>query len=154
MLSEAKAYIAGIGLVVVLAILGYFIYSYHSGQEEVKKDAAQIAVQDGQIKDQADTIETQKKAGEITNEVVAQRSSDGKQTDQDFDAITRRTQAEIDAIHNQPKVPLLPGDPLRPTVTPPVGVTSEQAQVSMVRINGLWDSFCLASPAAAECKKG
>lgn len=155
MLEGAKAYAAGIGLVVVLAILGYLGYSYDSSQKKIATQAGQIAVQDGTIKDQANTLETQQKSDAITSDVTTKRQQTGNKTDASFDDIEQRKQAKIDEIRRQPVKPVVvdPKAPLAPATGLPNKPTDDQSMVSEVRIGALWEDYCLANHQAAVCQQ-
>lgn len=99
-----------------------------------------------EIKDQANTIEVQHESGKITGEVVTQRQVEAKKITHSFDEVARNEQAKIDEIVRAPEA----GDP---GLKVPGAPSAKEAQISAVRIDALWDSYCLASPAASGCKK-
>lgn len=164
MFDEPKDIAAGILIVVVLGVAWGLWHTYHTTQEDNKALTTQVTVQQHQIQDDAKTIVTQEKSGEINNQVVSQHAQTAQGVTQKFDVIDAHQKAQENAIHNHP--PVAPAPVAQPTASAatsgasapvaaaalPAGVSAEDAAVSVVRINALWDGYCVAAPTAAQCQ--
>lgn len=163
MFSGIKAYAAGIGLVVVLAVLGYLLYTYDSTKKEntsLQKEVTTTKIENSDLKE---TVDLTQKSGEITTEAVTHHAQEGKKVDQSFDGIAQREDEQIAEIKRKKPVPAVP--PAQPPASSPVSQptaeapvaptvpTVQEAQISAVRINALWQGYCVAAPQAPSCKK-
>lgn len=160
MFSGIKAYAAGIGLVVVLALLGYLIYDYDSTKKKNANLQTEVTVKKIENKDQAKTIELTEKSGQITTSQVIEHASDVKQVDKSFEQIDREAEKKYAEIKNkykspQPKPESKPGaggEPAAPVVLGPTQPTPQEQEISAVRIDTLWQGYCLVAPAETPCK--
>lgn len=105
-----------------------------------------MTVQKVEIKDAKNTIVVQKASGAVTAAVITHHDAVSKTVAKKFDDVARHEQAQLDAIANQPATPNAPSEP---STLPP---TPQAQQVSAVHIAAVWDNYCLAAPAAAECQ--
>jgi Ca2+/Na+ antiporter len=151
MFSGIKAYAAGIGLVVVLAVLGYLLYTYDSTQKKNTALEKEVTTTKIENKDLKETVDLTKKASDITTETVTHHAKESKKVDQTFDGIDKRADDKIAVIKRQPPPVAQPGQPAASAASPSFP-TPQEAQISEVRIDALWESYCAAAPAAEQCK--
>lgn len=108
-------------------------------------------------KDLQQTVEVTKRAGEITENALVHHAQEVQKTQKTFDEIERAAEARITEINRQAPVP-------KPVTSGPVEVaevlaplesqpTAKEQQVSEVRLNSLWQSYCVAAPGEPACKE-
>lgn len=108
-------------------------------------------------KDQAKTIELTEKSGQITNGAVSEHAGEIKQVDKSFEQIDREAEKKYAEIKNKykaasPKSEAKSGEPVAPLVLGPSQPTAQEQEISAVRIDTLWQGYCLVAPTEAGCK--
>lgn len=133
---------------IILALLGVGVvswkYIYHENQDlkkEVTKDRVVIDVQ-------ADTIDKTDKSDKITEKVSAEAAVQVRKVTEKHEQVATKTQGKVEQINKEA------GQAEAAAPTPEAKAALETTrinQVSAARIDGLWDQYCLALPAAEGC---
>lgn len=116
-----------------------------------------MTVQKIENKDLKTDVEVGKQTNAIDEAVTSRNLVETKKVDQTFDTITAKADAKVAQIKRDQQAarvaPASAGATVQapPAASPPP--TVEENQVSTVRVNELWESYCAAAPDASECKK-
>lgn len=106
-------------------------------------------------KDLSQTVEVTQKSDEIAEEAVNHAVQEHQSVDRQFEAIERKAaerEAQLRRNAAMPPAPAASGIQLKPTPPPLAAPSALDDQVSEVRLNSMWESYCTAVPKAVECK--
>lgn len=115
-----------------------------------------------EIKDLGKTVEVTKKAGDIDQQAVTGAVQEHKSVERKFDTIQRQSadreiQLRQAAAKPQPAasgVVAVGSAAVTPVSEYKDSVPTElEGQIGLLRLTSLWQAYCLAAPAAAECKE-
>lgn len=127
------------GIVIALLAGGWFAWEARGSKiDALKKDVIIAKVENGSLKDTADTTA---KSGAITEKINTAIAVDAKVIEKKHDKIANKVEAKVDAID---KI----FDALPKT---PENKVQQDQQTSVALIDGLWESYCTAAPGATEC---
>lgn len=131
-----------IGGIIIIAIIAGIGWKIHSDGAEIRKQDKTIVTQAVVIKGQDATIKTDgvvAESKEKTNTaVVADTASVVKKQKKVADKVEAKVQDIQDRFDQLPATP--------------VNLEAEQQELSSVRIDSLWESYCIGVPDATECK--
>lgn len=110
-----------------------------------------MTVQKVEIKDLGETVEVTQKSGVINEQAVTETLQNRQVLEHKFEKLSKKADAEVAVLKAKPQ-PSEGSDMVRPAVS--ALPTPLDNQISQVRLNQLWDSYCLAAPQAEDCRQG
>ena len=154
MFANIKLIAAGVGVVAVLA-LAYTYYSRGEKVETLTKENTQLSVANKGLEE---TVEKTGQSGAVTDQTVSNASAEKEEKRDTLEGVAEAADQKVEAIQREAALNK-PSRPVRPPVVkdPEVAVPAvdpdaeRDAKVSQVRIDSLWDSYCVAVPSNLKC---